>query len=45
MKIVNYLDVTFNLKNGSYRPYQKPDKIIQYIHVEAKKPPNTVSIH
>ena len=24
MKIVNYLDVTLNLNNGSYRPYKKP---------------------
>ena len=28
MKIVNYLDVTFNLNDGTYRPYQKPDNII-----------------
>ena len=33
IKIVNSLDVTFNLTNGTYRPYQKPDDIIQYIHV------------
>ena len=29
MKIVNYLDVTFNLNDGTYRSYQKPDNIIQ----------------
>ena len=38
MKIGNYLDVTFNLNDGTYRPYQKPDNIIQYIHVESKTP-------
>ena len=40
MKIVYYLDATFNLSdNGTYRPYQKPDNIIQYIHVETNHPP------
>ena len=34
MKTVNYFDVTFNLNDGTYRPNQKPDNIIQYIHVE-----------
>ena len=42
MKIVNYLDVTFNLNDGTYRPYQKPDNIIQYIHVESNHPPNII---
>ena len=42
MKIVNYLDVTFNLNDGTYRPYQKPDNIIQYIHVESSHPPNII---
>ena len=42
MKIVNYLAVTFNLNDGTYRPYQKPDKIIQYIHVESTYPPNII---
>ena len=31
MKVVNYLDLRFNLNDGAYRPYQKPDNIIQYI--------------
>ena len=34
IKIVNYLDVIFNLNGGTYRSYQKPDNIIQYIHVD-----------
>ena len=42
MKIVNYLDATFNLTDGTYRPYQKPDNIIQYIHVESNHPPNII---
>ena len=42
MKIVNYLDITFNLNDGTYRPYQKPDNLIQYIHVESNDPPNII---
>ena len=43
MKIVNYLDITFNLNDGTYLPYQKPDNIIiQYIHVESNHPPNII---
>ena len=42
MKVVNYLDVTFNLDDGTYRPYQKPGNIIQYIHVESNHPPNII---
>ena len=42
MKIVNYLDVTFNLNDNTYRPYQKPDNIIQYKYVESNRPPNVI---
>ena len=42
MKAVNYLDVTFNLNDGTYRPYQKPDNIIQYMHVKSNLFPNTI---
>ena len=31
LRIVNYLDVTLNINDGSFRPYHKPDDIIQYI--------------
>ena len=27
LKIVDYLNVTFNLKNNSYKPYRKPDHL------------------
>ena len=36
---VNFLDVTFNLKNGSYRPYKKPNDELKYINVLSKHPP------
>ena len=39
MKIVNYLDVTLNLNDGSYRPYHKPNDELMYIHSESNHPP------
>ena len=39
LKIVDYLDLTFNLNDGSYRPYRKPDDETSYIHVESDHPP------
>ena len=38
MKIVNYLDVTLNLNDGSYRPYKKPNDETNYIHVNSDHP-------
>ena len=38
-KIVNYLDVTLNLTNGTYKPYHKPDDETNYIHVESDYSP------
>ena len=35
MKIVNYLDVTFNLNDGTYKPYTKPNNEIKYIHKDS----------
>ena len=43
MKTVNHLKATFNLNNNAYWPYQKPDNIIQYIHVESNHPPNIIN--
>ena len=39
LKVVNYLDVTLNLNDGSYRPYNKPNDEIMYIHKESNHPP------
>jgi hypothetical protein len=35
-KIINYLDVTFDLNNGSYKPNRKPDNTPLY-RVSQKK--------
>ena len=40
MKIVNYLDATLNLNDGSYRPYKKPNEETNYIHVNSDHPPS-----
>ena len=38
MKIVNYLDLTLNLNDGSYRPYKKPNEETNYINVNSDHP-------
>ena len=38
MKIVNYLGVTLNLNERSYRPYKKPNEETNYIHVNSDHP-------
>ena len=42
LKIVDYLDVTFNLNDGTYRPYHKPNDEITYIHSQSNHPPSIV---
>ena len=37
-KIVNHLDITLNLKDGTFRPYHKPDDQIEYIHTKSITP-------
>ena len=40
--IVNYLDITLNLEDGSFRPYLKPDNKLQYINTQSNHPPNVI---
>ena len=35
LRIVNYLEVTFNLSNATYRPFCKPNNKIAYLHKES----------
>ena len=42
LKTVNYLDVTFNLTNGHYCPYRKPNNLPQYINIKSNHPPNII---
>ena len=39
MKIVDYLDVTLNLQDGSFKPYRKPDDETNYVNVDSDHPP------
>ena len=41
-KIVNYLDVTLNLNDGTFRPSHGPSDQMQYIHTESNNPPNII---
>ena len=38
-KSVNFLDVTFNLANESYKPYMKPNNKLLYVHWQSNHPP------
>ena len=42
MKVVNYLDVTFNLNDGTYNPYTKPNNQIKYININSNHPPSVI---
>ena len=40
MKIVDYLDITLNLKDGSYKPFRKAGEETNYINTDSDHPPN-----
>ena len=40
LKVINYLDVTFNLNDGSYRPYENPNGETHYIDIQSDQPPS-----
>ena len=42
MKFFNYLDVTFNLNDETYKPYTKPNNKIKYIHKNSNHPPRVI---
>ena len=42
LKIVNFLDVTFNLANGTYRPYKKANESLFYINTPSNKPQQVI---
>lgn len=44
MKIVDHLDVNFNLNDGNYKYYTNPSNEIKYIHKDSNDPPN-LTIH
>ena len=38
MMVVDFLDVSFNLQNGSYKPYRKPNDYPLYINTQSNHP-------
>ena len=42
LKIVNYLDVTLNLNDGSYKPFHKEKNEILYINAKSNHPPSII---
>ena len=41
-KVVNYLNVTLSLVDGSHRDYMKPGNVINYVHVLSNHPPSVI---
>ena len=41
-EVVDYIDVTFNLNDGTYKAYHKPDNNITYINAQSNHPPNII---
>ena len=39
IKVINFLDVTFDLSRGSFSPYKKPNNVINYVHKKSNHPP------
>ena len=39
-KCVNFLDITFDLRSGTYKPYTKPGNTPQYINIHSNHPPS-----
>ena len=42
-KVVDFLDITLDLRTGSYKPYKKPNDCINYIHKESNHPPAIIN--
>ena len=38
-KVINYLDISLNLTNGSFAPYNKPGNTPAYVHSKSNHPP------
>ena len=42
LKTVDFLDVTFNLTNGMYYPFKKPNNTPTYINTKSNHPPTII---
>ena len=39
MKLVDFLDISFDLNNDLFMPYLKPNNVIMYVNVNSNHPP------
>ena len=37
---MNYLDITFDLRTGTYKPYTKPGNTPLYVNIQSNHPPS-----
>ena len=42
LSVADYLDFTLNLKDGTYKPYRKPNNETMHIHEKSNHPPNII---
>ena len=42
LKVVYFLDITFNLFNGTYKPYTKPNDNLLYVNTSSNHPPQII---
>ncbi len=42
LHVVNFLDVTFDLNNGKFKPYRKPNDDALYINRHSNHPPSNI---
>ena len=43
LKVVNFLDVTFDLTQNTYEPYRKENTITKYVNVRSNHPPTIIN--
>ena len=43
LKIVDFLDTTLNLNNGTYRPHKKPNDLLLYFNKSSNHPPQIIN--
>ena len=42
LKVIDFLDSTFSLSNGTYKPYKKPNNTLLYINTSSNHPPQVI---
>ena len=42
-KVVDFIDITFNLNDGIYKPYKKPNQALLYINKSSDHPPQLIN--